>query len=245
MLELLFDYGVYGVLKNKFCLGGTSATVLYFGLILVSMIAGYLLGSINTAIIVSKAKFGTDIRELGSKNAGMTNMFRVFGKKGGLLTLAGDALKTFCAVAVGQLLLGYVLGGAYWAGLCCVLGHVFPIFYRFKGGKGVLVTAVMLLFADPLVFVIEFFVFAVILIGTKMVSLASVMSAMLLPLMINSVYAILYGEGNGMAAGMKIPISVVIMLLVIFMHRSNIKRIRDGKESKITLPWEKKKKKDE
>lgn len=121
-------------------LGGTQQLLTYALGNLLIVAAAYLLGSLNFAIIVSKKLYGKDIRKYGSHNAGMTNMFRTFGKKAGFLTLAGDADKALVSVLLGRLLLGE--DGAYLAGLFCILGHIAPAYYRFKGGKGVVVTAV-------------------------------------------------------------------------------------------------------
>ena len=114
----------------------------------------------NTAVVVSKLFYHDDIRKHGSKNAGMTNMFRVFGKKAGFLTLAGDFLKAFLAVFVTKILFGGHFGAPYVAAFFCAFGHIFPVFYGFKGGKGVLIAAVSILFLDPLVFLLVAAVFA-------------------------------------------------------------------------------------
>ena len=138
-------------------LGGTQQLLTYALGNLLIVAAAYLLGSLNFAIIVSKKLYGKDIRKYGSHNAGMTNMFRTFGKKAGLLTLAGDAGKALVSVLLGRLLLGE--DGAYLAGLFCILGHIAPAYYRFKGGKGVVVTAVTVAIIDPVIFavlVVEF-----------------------------------------------------------------------------------------
>ncbi|MBQ7591695.1 MAG: glycerol-3-phosphate acyltransferase [Clostridia bacterium] len=221
---------------------GKSGTggMLLIGLgVLICAAAGYFTGSISPAIIISKKLFGTDIRELGSGNAGMTNMFRTFGRSAGLLTLAGDAGKTVISVAAGYAALGYT--GSWVAGLFCVLGHMFPVYYRFRGGKGVLVCGVMLLLTDPLVFVIVLAVFAAVLVGTRMVSMASVMSALTMPLFLYGVYAVFFESGA--SAGIRMPIAAVIAFLVVFGHRENIKRIKEGKEPKIRIPFLDRKKK--
>jgi len=205
---------------------------------LLSSAAGYFCGCFNTAIFVSKKFFGSDIRESGSGNAGMTNMFRVFGKKAGFMTLCGDVLKTVVAVAFGYVFLGYT--GAWLSGLFCVLGHMFPFCYKFRGGKGVLCAAVVLLLADWPVFLITIGIFVVVLIGTRMVSMASVMSALLMPLMLDLVYRMFYTDGS--LAGIRIPIAIGIMIAVVLGHKDNLKRIRAGTEPKIRMPWDKKQK---
>lgn len=249
----LIAYGVIGFVQQKFNLTGAVYMLVLLGFILVDSAAGYLLGSINPAIIVSKRIFGADIRTKGSGNAGMTNMFRVFGKKAGFLTLLGDMLKTVIATLIGYFLFGNVpflfqngfvmFGrfGAYLAGMFCVIGHLFPLYYQFKGGKGVLVTAVMLLMTDWPVLIMSIIIFAIVLIGTKMVSLASVMSALMMPLLINIWYRVInYAADAQVEGGMSVPIAMVITVLVVVRHIDNLKRVRAGTEPKVRMPWEKK-----
>ena len=107
--------------------------------VLALLVVPYFLGSINFGIIISKLFHGEDIREYGSGNAGMTNMLRTYGKRDAAITLIGDALKAVVAVILGRILFG--ISGGYVAGLTCILGHAFPCYYKFKGGKGVVVTA--------------------------------------------------------------------------------------------------------
>lgn len=219
-------YQKYGDWLMMLCIGG---------LVLLSAAAGYFCGCFNTAIVVSKRIYGIDIREKGSLNAGMTNMFRTFGKQAGFLTLAGDVAKTAIAVGLGYVFLGY--SGAWLAGLFCVLGHMFPFCYRFRGGKGVLVAAVMLLLTDWPVFLLCILAFAVVLLGTRMVSLASIMTALVMPLFLDVVYKVFYSDGA--VAGIRVPIAVVITVLIVLGHKENMKRIQAGKEPKIRFPWNK------
>ena len=237
MLKDIFVNGILRLLADKYELSDTFFMIGFGLCMLLCVAAGYLLGSINSAIIVSEKKYGTDIRSLGSGNAGMTNMFRIFGKTGGLLTLAGDALKTAAAVLIGYLVLGH--DGAYVAGLFCVTGHVFPLFYKFRGGKGVLAAGIMMLLCDWPVFLMLILVFAVILIGTKMVSMASVMAAFMLPLFVDIWYRIKVGvEGAG---GLRVLMAMLVTVIIVTKHIPNLKRIYAGEEPKIRLPWEKKK----
>lgn len=113
------------------------------GCILLCIVPPYLLGSLNFAVILSRRLYGEDVRKKGSGNAGMTNMLRSYGKKAAVLTLLGDGLKAVVSSVIGYLALGVT--GAYIAGLFCILGHMFPIYYHFQGGKGVVTTAVMIL----------------------------------------------------------------------------------------------------
>ena len=187
---------------------------------------GYFLGSINFAVVISKLKFGDDIRKHGSGNAGATNMSRVYGKSAGIATLAGDILKTVVAVLIARLLCGDVI--AYMTGMFCALGHAFPCYYKFKGGKCVAVTAAMALTLEPLAFLFAFLVFAVMLLGTKFVSMASISAAMMYPLILYNIIEMRYGHGD-----LRIVFVLITCVLVVFLHKENIKRLRDGKENKF------------
>ncbi len=238
--EFLEGGGLFGVICESLSL--TAENIGYWLFMLLSVIlcvaAGYLLGSVNAAIIISTKKYKSDIRTHGSGNAGMTNMFRIFGKTGGLLTLFGDLGKTLLPILLGYLFFSYP--GSYIAGLFVVLGHCFPIYYKFKGGKGVLAMFVMMLACDPPVFLMMILVFAIVVIGTRFVSMSSVMAAFFMPIFINSWYAIMYGDGA--VSGIRMPIAFLITLTVVVMHIPNLKRILNREEPKIKMPWEKKKK---
>ncbi len=110
-------------------------------------LSGYFLGSMNFAVIISRIKFHEDIRTKGSGNAGATNMSRTYGKAAGIATFLGDILKTIVPVFLARILVGDIFG--YLAGLMCALGHAFPCYYKFKGGKCVAVTAAVLLIMEP------------------------------------------------------------------------------------------------
>lgn len=200
------------------------------GCILLCIVPPYLLGSLNFAVILSRKFYGEDIRKKGSGNGGMTNMLRTYGKKAAALTLLGDALKAVVASVIGYVAFGVT--GAYIAGLFCILGHMFPIYYHFQGGKGVVTTAVMILMLNPVVFLILLLMFAIIVIGTKYVSLASVMCALIWPLLVSRI------EGPGAP----VLVALGIALLILFMHRGNIKRLYEGTERKISLGKKKEKK---
>jgi len=188
-------------------------------------LAAYLLGSLNSAIIVSKAKFKDDIRQYGSGNAGLTNMHRVYGKEGAIWTLVGDIAKQIVSVLIGAVLMGR--WGAYLAGAFCMIGHILPVYYHFKGGKGVLTAATMILIIDPAIFLILFIVFAVVLLITRYVSLASIMAAFTYPAAIGATYK--------PAHIFEISFALFVGIVVIFMHRSNIYRIFNNKESKFSF----------
>lgn len=197
--------------------------------VLVTLFASYLLGSMNFAIIISGKQYKQDIRNFGSKNAGMTNMMRTYGKKAAGLTLLGDALKAVVAAVIGYALLGQL--GAYISGVFCILGHMFPIFYRFKGGKGVVTTAVSILMCNPLVFLILFTMFVIIVAFTKYISLGSVMCVLLYPLVLDRIERLLNPSGGSAFT----LFAVLVAVLVVFKHKENIKRLLNHTESKFSF----------
>lgn len=210
----------------------TRSVLLIIG-VLVSIAAAYLLGSVNFAIIISSRQYNEDIRTFGSKNAGMTNMMRTYGKKAAAMTLVGDALKAIVASTIGRLLLGEL--GAYVAALFCVVGHMFPIFYGFRGGKGVVTIAAAILMCDPLVFVILFTIFVVILLGTKFLSLGSIMCMLLYPIVLDRITQLLWGHPNEYQL-----FAVSMAILVIAKHHENISRLLRGEERKFSFKKSKK-----
>ena len=195
-------------------------TLTHFAIIAV---CAYLLGSLSFAIIVSKLTLGKDIRNYGSGNAGLTNAYRTMGAKKTLLVLLGDIAKGAAAVSIGMVLAGPV--GKLTAGIFVILGHMFPLYFGFKGGKGVLVGAVMLAFFDWRVFGIAFVLFLLSVIVTKWISLGSILGALSFPITTRVFYRdpVLTAMALGMAA------------VVVFMHRSNIGRIIRGKENKFSF----------
>ncbi len=209
--------------------------------ILLCLVGGYLLGSINSAIIISKRLYGKDIRSFGSGNAGTTNMLRTFGKKAALYTLLGDIAKSALAVLWGAWVFGgyadTITGdgseGAYLAGLFAVLGHIAPIYYRFKGGKGVLAAATMILLLDPIVFLFVLGVFVLVVLVSRYVSMGSVAAAFLYPALTFAVHS--YFHHGLPPAIFKLGFTVIIALLIIYMHRSNIQRVFNGTESKLSF----------
>ncbi len=194
---------------------------------LVTIFAAYLLGSLNFAIIISGKQYRQDIRDFGSKNAGMTNMMRTYGKKAAGLTLLGDALKAMVSCLVGYALLGQM--GSYIAGLFCIIGHMFPLYYRFKGGKGVVTAAVTVLMCNPFVFLILFVLFVVIVLCTKYISLGSVMCMLLYPILLDRIDRWLFGGAP------YVWIAALMTVLVVVKHWENIKRLSQGKESKFSF----------
>lgn len=206
-----------------------SNVVLVSAWILCAVIA-YLLGSLNSAIIVSKYKFKQDIRSFGSGNAGLTNMHRVYGKDGAVYTLLGDVAKQIVSVLVGVVLLGQT--GAYLAGAFCMIGHIFPVYYKFKGGKGVLTAATMILLIDPMIFAVLFVIFALVLLITRYVSLSSIIAALTYPASVQIAAMARTGHNPQI---FELFFALFVGALVIYMHRSNIYRIFNNQESKFSF----------
>lgn len=206
--------------------------------------SGYFLGSLNFSIIVVKLMKGKDIRNMGSHNAGLTNTLRCAGKECALITLAGDLLKGVVAVAVSRGVCSLLNAGmnpgndthyiGYIAGLFAIIGHVFPIYYGFKGGKGVLVGASSFLIVDFKVFIALLAIFAVMLAITKYVSLSSIISTIYCPLATLLMSWIVNGNSFGRSF-LYMILSIPMAALVIWMHRSNIERLMQGTENKFSL----------
>ena len=226
-------------------------------ILLCCVVIPYLLGSVSSAIIVSKVLFRDDIRRYGSGNAGATNMYRTFGARGAIPTVVGDVLKSALAVLFGGLCCGfwstggfsffpgdpslYVLSigdnpivvGTYLAGACCILGHVFPIFYRFKGGKGVLSSFVVALMLNLWLALVLFLVFVIVVAFTRYVSLGSSVGAALYPVFLSPLFQAMFN-------GAYPPVALVlfaffIAAVIIFKHIPNIKRIVNHEESKFSF----------
>ena len=203
---------------------------------IITAIIAYLIGSVNFSVILSKKMAGFDVREKGSGNAGTTNMLRSVGKKAAALTLICDVLKGIVAI-----LIAMFIGWAFKvenqsllvqiAGIAVVLGHTFPIFFGFKGGKGVATSLGILIMSNWQIGLICL-VFGVLLIAlTRMVSLGSCAAAVLFPvltLFITDNYIVSQGSGY-------LIYSIILAVIVLFNHRSNIKRIMAGKENKISF----------
>jgi glycerol-3-phosphate acyltransferase PlsY len=195
----------------------------------------YLLGSISCAIIVSRIFAGDDVRKHGSGSAGMTNMLRTYGKGPAVLTGVGDFSKAVIAVLIGRLLFSVTglaevvpLDAGYVAGFFTLLGHLFPVYFRFKGGKGVLTTLAVMLMTDPVVFLIIAVIFVPLVFITRIVSLSSVLGAVAYPVLTWGLHVL-----RGREPLYDTIFAVIIALIIIVMHRANIKRLLSGTENKF------------
>lgn len=213
--------------------------MLIAGIVLCTLI-GYLLGSLNFALILSGKMYKDDIRKHGSKNAGTTNMMRTYGNKAAGLTILGDMLKAVVAVLLGALILGLYYGG-YAAALGCVVGHVFPVFFGFKGGKGVATAAAAILVLNPLAFLCVLGVFLLCVIFTRYISLGSVLGAAVFPLI--TFYTCFGNKTIASGSGFAFLCAFIIAVIVIVKHHANLSRLAHGTESKFSFKKSKETKK--
>ncbi|WP_444660147.1 glycerol-3-phosphate 1-O-acyltransferase PlsY [Caproiciproducens sp. R2] len=227
--------------------------------VLVALVS-YFLGSISSSIIFTKVfDNNVDIRTLGSGNAGATNVLRSVGVKAAIFTFIFDFAKGAVSVMIGRAVFQYVCSqaaaplminphvvaqyGAYIAGVACVFGHIYPIYFGFRGGKGVLTSAAMIALIDWRVFLIVIGVFLALFLSTQIVSLSSICAAAAFPVATFIITFFIDFRGNQAAAG-PVPISYVWIttavafcmgFVLIYKHRTNIERIKNGTEKKITI----------
>lgn len=201
-------------------------------------IVAYLIGSVSFSVIFSKKIAGFDVREKGSGNAGSTNMLRSVGKKAAAITLICDILKGVVSISI-AMILGNIVQGmnkellVQIAGIAVVIGHTFPIFFQFKGGKGVATSLGVLLMSNWQIGLICLVFALVLMILTRMVSLGSCGAAVLFPvltLFINENYTVLTEGKKGTTY---LVYSIILAVIVLFNHRSNIKRILNGTENRL------------
>ena len=226
---------------------------LYWWRLLIAAVAAYLIGSVNTSIIVTKIVTHKDIRTMGSGNAGFTNVMRCVGKVPAIITFVGDFLKGVVSVGIAYLLMLDVSGDgaavykgyiAYITGLFVVLGHLFPIYYKFKGGKGVVTTASVMLMTDWRVLVVALIIFFIVFLSTKVISKCALVNAAMYPI---TTLVLRLLDYNGVLSAISPlnnpPVSFIVVatvvtlinaVLVIVKHKDNIKRILNGTEKKIT-----------
>lgn len=197
--------------------------------VLCALIA-YALGSLNFGIIISNLIYHDDVRKHGSGNAGTTNMLRTYGKGAAAATVIGDALKVVLAIVIADFLVGSLYYGGYIAGFFAILGHVYPVYYGFKGGKGVVASAITILMLEPKVFLIVFAVFIAVVAIWRYISLGSIIAAAVYPL-ITYCYAMASRGGSGL----DVIFAFLIAIFVIVLHRTNIQRLLEGKENKLSF----------
>ena len=209
---------------------------MFYLLLAAIAIPAYILGSVNGAIITSKNFYHKDIREYGSKNPGLTNFYRVFGKARAFLVVLIDVLKTVLPVLFGGWLLGrycdMTLFGREFAGLFVVLGHCFPVFYKFQGGKGVMAAGTILLVVDWRLALACWGTFIVITALTRYVSLGAISAGLSLPV---SQFLLKMGGTK------ELIIALICGMLIVARHHQNIRRLLRGEESKLKLSRKKNK----
>ena len=184
-------------------------------------IIGYLIGSLNGSLLLSKVFFKDDIRRHGSGNAGATNVLRVHGKKWTVLVSAWDMGKGALAVWLGSVLLNDI--GSMIAGLGVILGHVFPLYFGFKGGKGVITACMVMLMLDWQVACIALAFFFALVLWKRYISLGSIVAVVTLP-----VTSLILGRPVE-----NVILCVIVMALITALHRANIKRLLSGTEHKF------------
>lgn len=205
--------------------------------IIITAVIAYLLGSISFAVIFTKKFAGFDVREKGSGNAGSTNVLRTAGKKAAICTLICDILKGVVAVLIG-LLIGVIAKAdintkamiIQTAGVCVVIGHTFPVYFKFKGGKGVATALGVLLVINWQIGLICLVFALLVMAFSRMVSLGSISAAILFPVLC------IFLNQNFLVPGPHISyiiFGIIMGLLVTFNHRENVKRILRGKENKL------------
>ena len=197
-------------------------------------IIAYAIGSINFSVIFSRKFAGFDVREKGSGNAGTTNMLRTVGKKAAVITLVCDILKGIVSILI-ALLIGYFVKDVnkpilvQIAGFFAIFGHTFPLFFEFRGGKGVATALGVILLTNWQIGLICLAFALILIIITKMVSLGSIMAAILFPVLT------IFIQTNYIEPGNYIIFGIAVGLLVVFNHRKNLKRILEGNENKISF----------
>lgn len=213
--------------------------------LLLTAVGAYLLGSLNFAIIVTRLMSHADIRDSGSGNAGATNVLRSQGKLAAALTTVGDLAKSIAAVLLGGCLmtamapagaaggpLDTALVGRYLAGMCCMVGHIYPLFFGFRGGKGVLTALGTMLVLDWRAALICLALFIAVTAAWRMVSLGSVTAACALPL-VTGLFSAYVDRNTSAETLFCVIMTVVIAAILVVKHIPNLKRIRQGTESKL------------
>ncbi len=227
-MEAFFnEYLAYGLVGRW---GFEAGSVPFFLIGVLCVIVPYLLGSINFAIIFSHGIHHDDVRNHGSGNAGSTNMLRTFGLKTAGLTFVCDFLKGVISALIGLFVMPYWTGFLYVSGFACLLGHAFPIYYGFKGGKCVASLAGVVLVTNPLAFILLFVAFVFLVLLSHYISLGSVIGSLAYP--IANIVMPFYVSP---VPPVGIIVSLLMAALVIFLHRKNIVRLWNGTESKVSF----------
>jgi len=196
--------------------------------LIITAICAYFLGGLNGAIITSRFFFHQDIREHGSGNAGLTNFHRTYGVAGIAMVLAIDVIKSVVAVLIGGALMNIVgekAVGQIFAGFCLMMGHIFPAFYQFRGGKGVLCAGTLILMVDPVAGLCCWAAFIIVVVCTHYVSLASMIACLLGPVFL-AVFKF---------SGLEVVLTLLCALLVVVKHAENILRLIGGTENKLSF----------
>lgn len=239
-LQDLFKTGVIRAILPHVSAEWGKALVLGTGFFL-CILCSYLLGSINTALIVSKCFFHDDVRRHGSGNAGTTNVLRTYGKKPAIVTFAGDSLKGVLAVLLACILFGHpisefhyfhLITAAYMSAFFCIFGHIFPIFSHFRGGKGFATLAGVILVLNPFLFAILLVFYLSMVLLSHFISLSSVVAALFYPLMLSVVSTITTLHPS---FGTDVLFAVMMGVLITWAHRSNLRRIYEGNERRFYL----------
>ena len=199
--------------------------------IAIVLITAYFLGSIPFGYLIVRARAGADIRETGSGGIGATNVSRRAGKGAGVLTLILDALKGVAAILIGRFILGESFGAITGAAILVIMGHMFPLWLGFRGGKGVATGVGVFLVLAPLALAGAGVIFLAIVILTRYVSLGSITAAATIPLFVWLQHGLISPLSNLWAT---MCAAVITASLIIFAHRSNIQRLLQGTESKFT-----------
>jgi glycerol-3-phosphate acyltransferase PlsY len=217
------------------------------------IVVSYLLGSFSSSIVITKKLGNTDIRTMGSGNAGMTNVLRSVGAKAAIYTSILDFAKCAVASLIGREVFQYVCNansapsyliqyGTLIAGFACVLGHIYPLYFDFRGGKGILSTSAMMLVLDWRIFVFAVLVFVITLLATKIISISSILAAASFPII---AFLTTYYDYSTKSSGFgELPVSYIVVVtafglvfaaLLIYKHKANIIRLKNGTEKKVSV----------
>ena len=188
------------------------------------VVLSYLIGSFNTAILYTRRVCKCDVREQGSRNAGATNVARVYGAKAGAVALAGDFVKTVLCMLIGRLLFDY--DGVLVAAMACTVGHCWPVYYGFRGGKGVAVGAAIAVLLYPRAFGVMLTTFLLLVLLTHKVSAGSLAGSVMFP-----VSLVIFGVKDPLTLVCAVFVAVVVWV----MHRGNIRRLLDGTEKEFSF----------